>query len=347
MMRIKSDSDGDGARADAGDHCLQISRRRFLEGTVVGAVGLMTSARSESGQDKPAVHPSRETAMFRYCLNTSTIRGQKLGILQEIKLAARAGYDGIEPWLDEIQLFQQSGGTLKELKHCLDDVGIRVESAIAFPYYMVDDAQERTKGLEEAKRAMDIVRELGGTHIAAPPAGITQQSNIPLTLLADRYRELCEVGDQAEVSPQLELWGFSQSLSRLGEVAYVATEAAHPRACLLLDAYHIYKGGSRYEGLALLSGQRMACFHINDYPAVPPRATIADKHRVYPGDGVAPLRQMIGILKDIGFRGALSLELFNPEYWSQDAETVARTGLAKIKQVVASAVHAEQNAQRS
>ena len=38
-----------------------------------------------------------------------------------------------------------------------------------------------------------------------------------------------------------------------------------------------------------------------------------------------------------GFAGALSLELFNPGYWEQDAEQVVKTGLAKTKEAVAKA----------
>ena len=53
-----------------------------------------------------------------------------------------------------------------------------------------------------------------------------------------------------------------------------------------------------------------------------------------PGDGVAPLKEILRELRRIGYRGVLSLELFNRDYWKQDALTVARTGLEKMKAVV-------------
>ena len=46
----------------------------------------------------------------------------------------------------------------------------------------------------------------------------------------------------------VELWGFSQTLHRIGEVAYVAVECGQPDATMLLDVYHIYKGGSDFHG---------------------------------------------------------------------------------------------------
>ena len=82
------------------------------------------------------------------------------------------------------------------------------------------------------------------------------------------------------------------------------------------------------------TGSAIGVFHVNDYPADPPRETIRDAHRVYPGDGVAPLGPIFRRLAASGFRGMLSLELFNPDYWKQDALAVARTGLEKTRLAV-------------
>ena len=70
------------------------------------------------------------------------------------------------------------------------------------------------------------------------------------------------------------------------------------------------------------------------------RDQITDAHRVYPGDGVAPLRELLRDLRRSGFRGVLSLELFNRDYWQQDALTVARTGLDKMRAAVRSSLNA-------
>ncbi len=126
-------------------------------------------------------------------------------------------------------------------------------------------------------------------------------------------------------------------MSKLRELAYVAAGAGHPSACVLPDFYHIYKGGNDFAGLGMIEASRMHCFHINDYPADPPRDKIADKDRVFPGDGVCPLPRIIRQLLDHGFVGTFSLELFNPEYWKRDALEVAREGLEKSKAVVRAA----------
>jgi len=272
--------------------------------------------------------------MFRYCLNTSTIRGQKLSLVQEIELAARAGYQGIEPWLSEIEEHVRGGGTLSDLRKRITDAGLKVEGAIGFAEWIVDDDARRAAGLEQAKRDMETVAAIGGTRIAAPAAGAQDQLGLNLYKAAERYRALLELGERTGVTPLLEVWGFSKTLGRLGEALLVAAEARHKNACLLLDVYHLYKGGSEFEGLKLVHGPAIAVLHMNDYPANPPRATIEDSDRVFPGDGVAPLKSIFRDLKANGFNGVLSLELFNPSYYQRDPLEVIKLGLEKMKRAV-------------
>ena len=77
-------------------------------------------------------------ASFQYCFNTSTIRGQKLTLVEEIDIAAKAGYQAIEPWIGEIETHVQDGGSLADLKKRIADLGLTVESAIGFAEWIVD-----------------------------------------------------------------------------------------------------------------------------------------------------------------------------------------------------------------
>ncbi len=315
---------------------MPVNRRTFFAASTATAVATTLS----SPQAIQAANDSADP--FRHCLNTSTIfecqyKGKKIDILGQVEVASKAGYTCIEPWIRDLDAYVASGGSLSDLRKRIADAGLTVESAIGFAAFLAEDDNERQKGLEEAKRCMGLVREIGGTRIAAPPVGVTEKTGLDPLKLAMRYRALCELGQKEGILPQLELWGFAKTLARMGEVAFVGIEAAHPSACILLDVYHIFKGGSDFEGLAMFAGSRMHNFHINDYPANPPRETITDAHRVFPGDGVAPLGKIFRTLRDVGYRGVLSLELFNQDYWKQDPLEVAKTGLEKTKAVIAKA----------
>jgi len=319
-----------------------LSRRRLLAAGVAMGAAVTTGANQAASEqaDHTQGRAGPAKPQFRYCFNTSTIRGQKLGLDKEIEITAEAGYDAIEPWVDKIHSYAGSGGNLKELRKRITDLGLTVESAISFFRWIVDDEAERAKGLEQAKRDMDILAQIGGKRIAAPPAGATRREGLDLMKAAERYRVLLELGERIGVVPQVEIWGSSRNLYRLGQSVFVAIESGHPKACLLPDVYHIYKGGSDFNGLKLLSAEAIQVFHLNDYPADPPREKITDADRVYPGDGVAPLTRILQNLHSNGSRMVLSLELFNPTYWKQEPLTVAKTGLAKMKGAVNEALGA-------
>lgn len=280
---------------------------------------------------------SRGGEGFVLCLNTATLRGFKMSLVDEIDLAAKTGFRAIEPWLDKIHRYAAEGGSLKDLGKRISDLGLTVESAIGFAQFIVDDDAARAKGLEQARLDMDAVAQIGGRRIAAPPAGATKEPGLDLHKAAERYLALLELGDQMGVVPELELWGHSQNLRRLSEVTFVALETRHPKACVLADLFHLHKGGSGFEGLRLLSGVALPVIHMNDYPAQPLPEEIDDSFRVFPGDGVAPLTAILLSLQASGGHTVLSLELFNHEYWKRDPVTVARTGLEKMQAAIAKA----------
>jgi 2-keto-myo-inositol isomerase len=311
-----------------------ITRRQALvhSGLALGAAFVGTRA---LGADPAA---RAEKTQFSFCLNTGTVRGQKLGIVRECEIAAQAGYQGIEPWVEAIEQYVKSGGALKDLKNRIADLGLTLEDAISFPEWIVDDDARRRQGLERARREMDMLAQLGGKRIAAPPAGATDQPGLDLLKAAERYRALLEIGDSLGIVPQLEMWGFSQNLFRLGQVAQVAIETGHPKACVLADVFHIYKGGGNPAGLKLVHSGMIHLFHMNDYPAEPPREKINDGYRIFPGDGVAPMAQMLRDLQALGGPKVLSLELFNQKYYEQDALEVAKAGLEKMKTAVKNAL---------
>jgi len=318
----------------------KITRREALTraGLLTGAAIAFGSGIKSRAADAPT--NSTKSGRFIYCLNMATVRGQKLGIVKEVDTASKAGYQAIEPWISSLEDYKKQGGSMSDLKKRISDGGLTVESAIGFPQWIVDDEAKRKAGLEQAKREMELVAEIGGKRLACPPQGATTAPSLDLHQAAERYRALLEIGDQVGVVPQLELWGFSKHLHLLGDCAAVAIESGHPKACILIDVYHLYKGGTNVNGLALLNGNTIHGCHMNDYPADPPRDKITDAARVYPGDGIAPLTQILKTLHNIGGDKFLSLELFNNKYWAQDALETAKAGLEKMKASVEKAMAA-------
>jgi sugar phosphate isomerase/epimerase len=185
------------------------------------------------------------------------------------------------------------------------------------------------------KRDMEMMAILDCKRIAATGMGASNTTVPDLDVIAERYHTVLELGDQTGVVPQLEMWGFQKNLSNVAEVIYIAMKSGHPAARVLLDVFHLYKGNTSMDTLPLMNPNAADILHMNDYPATLSSAIIEDKDRIYPGDGAAPLKKTLQILlKNREKPLVLSTELFNAAYYAQDALTVAKTALAKMKQVM-------------
>ncbi|TMD89962.1 MAG: sugar phosphate isomerase/epimerase [Chloroflexi bacterium] len=100
---------------------------------------------------------------------------------------------------------------------------------------------------------------------------------------------------------------------------------------LVIDATHWHASGS--PPLGDFPIDRLALVHLNDVPAKP-LGEIEDGERVFPGEGVIMLGELVAQLKAGGYTGPWSLETFNPSYWADDPETVARRGFGAVVRVL-------------
>jgi len=299
------------------------SRRRLLTagGAAMAATGTGLSAPAEAARKKPK---------WSITLNTITLRPASLD--DKLKAVEQAGYSGIELWSNELTDHVKAGGSLEALGRRIADAGLSVPNIIGLWNCMPPDDAERPATHDRVRSQMEDAAKVGATHIAAVPT--PDRPDIDTLWAAERYRELLEIGEEYGVTPAVEFVGFFKGVNRLGQATAIAIEADHPKACLVADTFHLFGGGSGFNGVKCLSAQSIACFHINDAPATPARAEQRDGDRVMPGDGVLPIVQLLRDLREIGFAGPLSLELFNTGYWEQNPVDVAKLGMAKIRRLI-------------
>lgn len=307
---------------------MEMTRRGFA--AAAGAALAAFGARGACG----AAGKADGAKGWKVAINPSTIRGYKLPLEEQVKLSIAAGYDGIEPWLSDMAA-AKARGTLGDVRKRCEDAGFKVVSGIGFAKWAATDRAERAKGLETMKRDMELMAELGGAYVAAPPFGLQTPGSekVALADFTERFEAVIELGKRTGVAPLLEFWGHSANLSTLGEALQVAA-GCRGRAMVLADVYHMHRGGSSWQGLRFLTAGTLPVLHVNDVPAGRAAASLKDADRVWPGDGCAPWREIFGTFRENGMKPWLSLELFNPGYWKTTPEETLATGLGKVRGVL-------------
>jgi 2-keto-myo-inositol isomerase len=104
---------------------------------------------------------------------------------------------------------------------------------------------------------------------------------------------------------------------------------------LVLDSFHFFTGGSTIKMIDALDPRRLFIFHIDDSENLP-LDQLTDAHRLLPGLGILPLKEIIAAFKRVGYDANASVEIFRPEYWERDPFELAREAKAAVEKVLTS-----------
>lgn len=310
-----------------------MKRRNFLSNTASLSLGALLFGTSQitNASYKKERRYQQGRSPWPICLDTATIR--TAGSLdKKVDIAIAAGYDAIEPWDREMKEFEENGGDLKALGNKIRANGLFVPSMIGLWGCLPESEEVFQKSLPETRNRLRMASEIGCEFAQAIPNKVGEHYDTKF--VASCYRRILEIGlKEYNISPAL-VFVEMFPLKTLGQAVAVALDANHPNAKVIPDVFHMYISKGGFEGLKKLNGDLFPIFQFNDAPKNMKLEVMKDKDRVYPGDGILPLEQILRDLKECGFKRCISLELYNPTYHDQDPLVVAKTGLEKTLQVI-------------
>lgn len=266
---------------------------------------------------------------MRLALNSSTIKPTPL--LDKIRIAGEAGYAGIELWAVELYEHVGRGGEISEVERALADHGLEVPCFIAVRNWGESEGWEYRLAMDEARRRFELAARLGAPLMVCTPP--LQRPGI--AGLARGYADLLQIGRETGVRAVLEYISFFASLTNIPDTVAVLDECGDPEGCTILDAFHNWNNRTTLADVRALPLERIAHYHINDAAPGIPSGSQKDPDRVMPGDGVIELKAELGALREKGYEGWLSLELFNEEWWAKDPLETAKTGLERMRTLCA------------
>ena len=311
-----------------------MKRRKFISLSALAGIATGSATSLQAKTPLPYTEISKRyqkgQSPWPICLDTATIRPASLR--EKVKIAAKAGYDAIEPWDRELAEYEKEGGNLKDLGKEIKELGLFVPSVIGMWNALPPTNQAFEESLKDTRNRMRMAAEIQSQHIQTIPNTVGE--NYDQKYVSKKFHELIEIGiNEYGINPAFVFVKFFP-LKTLGQATGVALDTNHPKAMIIPDTFHMHISEGGFEGLKFLNGDLIAIFQFADAPASPATATLGDKHRVYPGDGILPLPEILKTLKTTGYKGCISLELYNPEYWKQDLQEVANTGLRKTLEVI-------------
>lgn len=297
-----------------------LNRREFFAAAALPAALLQTAPRA----------PSSPGAMFA-CMHQ--VSSDQFDFRTAMEGYAKAGIRAVEPSLVKVREFAEKH-SLAAARRLLGDLGLRVVSS-SNQLWLMEPGETRLKALEELKWKLEVAQAIGADRLVAPSAGTGTYTEDDYRRGVDHLREAGDLARPYGVTLMVEFARTSRFIGSLPTALRVVREANHPNVRVMMDTYHFWGGISKFEDLELLRDGELYHLHFEDVPATPPREIQGQAHRVFPGDGIAPLRRIVEVLKRKQYAGPASLELFNPAIQQTDPYEIALRARQTIEPLIA------------
>ena len=253
----------------------------------------------------------------------------------DIKAAGKAGFDLIEIWAAKLRKFLVFN-SLADLKKLLTENGIEPYSINSIEHITFRSAEDYEKIKSETEELSKAANEIGCPYIVVVPGKLPENTSQE-AIAAESVRVLNELGDIAEkynVSLAFEFLGQTDcSVQTLDFCNEIVERVNRKNIGSVLDTFHFYAGNSTFAAIEKMNPEKLFVFHINDAEDLP-KEKLTDAHRLYPGTGILPIKEIKQRFDKIGYDRMVSIEIFRPEYWDQDPFEVARKARAATVKVL-------------
>ena len=253
----------------------------------------------------------------------------------DIRAAGAANFDLIEIWAGKMREFLKTN-SVADLKNLIAENNLEPYSINSIEHITFRSTEDYAQIKAECEEFARIASEINCPYVVVVP-GKTPESATKEQIIEESVRVLNELADIAEkynVGLAFEFLGQADCSVQTLDFCREIVEKVNRRSIgLVIDTFHFYAGNSSFEAIETLDPEKLFIFHINDAEDLP-RETLTDAHRLYPGSGILPIREIKERFDRIGYDRMVSIEIFRPEYWAQDPFEVARKAKAATEKVL-------------
>jgi sugar phosphate isomerase/epimerase len=244
-----------------------------------------------------------------------------------------AGCRVLEVWLTKLEQHLETT-MVAATRQQIADRGLTLAAAAYQGGLLLSQGQQRQAHFDQFKRRLELCQALDIPTLILVPDFVPQADPQAVPRAIVSLTQAARWAAAFGVRLALEFRGNDPVCSCLETALTLVAHCGESNVGVCLDAFHYYKGPSKPEDLGRVTAANLAHVQLCDVAGVP-RELMTDADRVMPGDGDFRLDGIVGRLREIGYTGAVSLELLNPVLWQANAKQVVELGLTALDRVLA------------
>jgi sugar phosphate isomerase/epimerase len=247
----------------------------------------------------------------------------------DLDACADAGCPAVEVWLTKLEKHLESHPP----ESVRDHLTRRNLTLVAASYQgglLVSQGEQRRAHLDHFRRRLELCQAFGIPTLVVVADFLQPPDGQAIERAIVSLRQAAQWAEGFGVRLAVEFRGTSAFCSCLETAVALVGQCGEANVGICLDVFHYFKGPSKHEDLALLTADNLFLVQVSDVAGVP-RELATDSDRVLPGDGDFHLAPIVARLREIGYAGFVSLELFNPTLWQIKPAQVAEIGMASLR----------------
>jgi 4-hydroxyphenylpyruvate dioxygenase len=255
-------------------------------------------------------------------------------LAEKLEAAAAIGFDGVEIFENDLLTFE---GTPKDIRYLAESLGLTITCFQPFREFEAMPDPQRARNMDRAERKFDVMQQLGAELLLVcsnvSPASIDDDARATADLL-----EMAERAHKRGLRVGFEALAWGRNINTWRHAWEIVRDADHPALGLIVDSFHTLALGDDISRLKAVPPAKIFFAQIADAPKLAMDVLSWSRHfRNFPGQGGLPVAEFVRDLVSAGYRGPLSLEIFNDEFRSAPARMIARDGLRSLLLVEADA----------
>jgi sugar phosphate isomerase/epimerase len=240
--------------------------------------------------------------------------------------AAKAGYTGMGLVHADLVHYSKTIG-FGAMKRMLDSNGIRhIEVEFLGDWFLPSSDPRRKISDQMRTELLDAAAALGARNLKVSPA-LFEEAPADIPALAEEFARICEQARPLGTDVIMEMMPFT-NVKTIDTAVAVLEAAAQPNGGLLLDIWHLVRGGMDYSEIAKIPARYFKGIELDDADAQIVGTLFEDTRfsRRLCGQGSFDIPRFLREAKAAGFDAPYyGVEIINQSFRMQSLDVMAKT----------------------
>lgn len=246
---------------------------------------------------------------------------------EKLRTIAAAGFDAVEIFENDFTSFD---GSARDVARMCGDLGLRIAALQPFRDFEGMPEPQRSLAFRRAEKKFDLMGELG-TDLLLVCSNVSPLALGGIDRAADDFRELGERAAKRGLRVGFEALAWGRYVNDYRDAWEIVRRAGHSAIGIILDSFHTLAPGFPVGPIAAIPGDRIFLVQLADAPQLDLDVLSWSRHfRCFPGQGNLPVSDFMKAIDATGYKGPLSLEIFNDQFRAQSTREVALDGMRSL-----------------